>query len=196
MKKSGTKGTKAKIKAGAGAASASARRTLFVEAYIANGNNATQAAIASGLSPKTAGSTGQRMLKHAEVQQKLAERQTQLAEKFSLRTEDVIRNLSQALYFDPRKLYRADGSLKAITELDDDTAAALAGLEVVEMAGGAKITTEGGLQHVAMFTKKVKWLDKNVAREQAIKHLGLYERDNEQTKVTAHVVVVPAKDAS
>lgn len=196
MKKRAAKATTAKIKAGSDKASASARRTLFVEAYLSNGNNATQAAISSGLSPATAGSTGQRMLKHAEVQQKLAERQQQLAQKFSLRTEDVIRSLSQALYFDPRKLYRADGSLKPIHELDDDTAAGLAGLEVVEMAGGAKITTDGGIQHVAMYTKKVKWLDKNVAREQAIKHLGLYERDNEQSKSTAQVIVVPAKDAA
>lgn len=195
MKKSGSKSTKTKPKAGAGAVSASARRTLFVEAYIANGNNATQAAIACGLAPKSAYSAGQRMLKHVEVQQKLVERQTQLAEKFSLRTEDVIRSLSQALYFDPRKLYRADGSLKTVPELDDDTAAALAGLEVVEMAGGAKVTGKG-VQHVAMYTKKLKWLDKNAAREQAIKHLGLYERDNEQSKPTATVIVVPAKDES
>lgn len=43
------------------------RRLLFVEAYIANVYNATQAAIAAGLSEKSAYSQGHELLKHPEV---------------------------------------------------------------------------------------------------------------------------------
>ena len=154
-----------------------ARRHNFAAAYLANGGNATQAAISCGLSAKTAYSTGQRMLKNDEVATRIKEQQGQLSAKFDLRAEDVIRSLAQAIYFDPRKLYRADGSLKPVHELDDDTAMALSGFEVVEeFSGRGEQRTSTG------FTRKVKWLDKNVAREQAIKHLGLYERDNAQTQ--------------
>jgi hypothetical protein len=48
--------------------------------------------------------------------------------------------------------------LKAVGELDDDTAAALSSLEVEE----GDVTT-----------RKVKFFDKNAALEKAIKHLGL-----------------------
>lgn len=154
-----------------------ARRHNFAAAYLANGGNATQAAIACGLSAKTAYSTGQRMLKHDEVATRIKEQQSQLSAKFDLRAEDVIRSLAQAIHFDPRKLYRPDGSLKPVHELDDDTAIALSGFEVTEeFSGRGEQRTSTG------FTHKVKWLDKNVAREQAIKHLGLYERDNAQTQ--------------
>lgn len=154
-----------------------ARRQHFAEAYLANGGNATQAAIACGLSVKTAYSAGQRMLKHVEVATRIKEQQSQLSAKFALRAEDVIRSLGQAIHFDPRKLYRPDGSLKPVHELDDDTAMALSGFEVTEeFSGRGEQRTSTGL------TRKVKWLDKNVAREQAIKHLGLYERDNAQNQ--------------
>ena len=148
---------------------------LFVEAYISNGGNATQAGVACGFSPKTAYSTGQRMLKHAEVVLKLRERQAELAKKYELTTDSVIKSLAQAVHFDPRKMFRGDGTLKHPTELDDDTASALASFEVTEEFDGA------GSGRVQMgFTKKIKWLDKNTAREQAMKHLGLYQEDNKQ----------------
>lgn len=170
----------ARPKAGTSKEAAAQRKRLFVEAYIANGGNATEAAKAAGYSAKTAGQQGHALLKEPEVSAAVAAKQQKLAVKFELTTEAVLRNLAQAVFFDPRKLYREDGSLKPIQELDDDTAQALAGFEVVEMAGGAAIGGEEGIQHVPMYTKKVKWLDKNAAREQAMKHLGQYREDNDQ----------------
>jgi phage terminase small subunit len=109
--------------------------------------------------------------------------------------------MARALRFDPRKMFREDGSLKTLPELDADTADALAGFEVVEMAGGMKVSTKddgnGGtpaLQHVPMYTKKVKWLDKNTARDQAAKVHGLYEKDNEQAaKALMKFIYAPGK---
>ena len=164
-----------RVKPGTNDQGKSVRLQMFVDAYIANGANATQAAIAAGYSPKTAAQQGSRLLKDVQVMSMLSQRQAQLAQKFELTAENVLRSLSQAIHFDPRKLYAEDGSLKAITDLDDDTAAALAGLEVTEEFQG-----RGDDRESVGFTKKVKWLDKNTAREQAMKHLGLYEKDNGQ----------------
>lgn len=170
------------------------RASLFVEAYIANGGNATEAAIAVGYSPRSAGNQGGRMMKNDEVRAGIETRQSELRSQFKLTTENVLRNMAQALFFDPRKLYNEDGSLKRVIDLDEDTAMALAGLEVVEMEGGMAVGGEGGVQHVPMYTKKLKWLDKNAAREQANKHLGHYERDNEQlANAVARVFKIPAK---
>ena len=160
-----------RTKAGNTQKDAALRRKKFAEAYLANGANASQAALTAGYSPKTAGAAGSRMLKHVEVSTIIEQRRLELSQKYELTTESVIKSLSQAVHFDPRKLYRADGSLKHMLELDDDTAAAMASFEVSEDK------SEGV---VIGFTKKVKWLDKNTAREQAMKHLGLYLEDNKQ----------------
>jgi len=160
-----------KVKAGNTQEDAANRRKLFIEAYLTNGGNASQAAIAAGYSPHTAGVTGSRLLKHAEVLAQLQQRRLALLSKLELTTESVLKSLAQAVHFDPRKLYDASGELKPIHDLDEDTAMALSGFEVTEEKDRGKVVG---------FTKKVKWLDKNAAREQAMKHLGLYEQDNKQ----------------
>jgi len=168
--------------------SADQRAKLFAEAFLSNGENASQAALAAGFSPKSAASQGSRLLKHVKVQQLLQQRRTALLQKFELNTEAVLRSLQQAIFFDPRRLYRSDGSLKAITELDDDTAMALAGFEVTETTIGR------GKDAVPQTTRKVKWLDKNVARDQANRILGEYGKDNAQSKPQTRIIVVPSKD--
>lgn len=176
---------KPKVKAGTSKAAAAAKKASFVEAYIVNGGNATQAAVAAGYSEKTAYSQGPRLLKDVEVQAAIQARQAELADKHELTTDSVLRALSRIVHSDPRKFYRPDGSLKNVTELDDDAALSLAGVEVVEMAGGMQIDAESGPSHVPMYTKKVKFWDKNAAIEKAMKHLGMFEKDNEQQKTPA-----------
>jgi len=147
------------------------RRTLFVEAYIANGGNATQAAKSAGFSEKTANEQGCRLLTNVNVSSMIARRQQELADKYALTTDSVIRELGRIVHLDPRKFFKADGSLKAIVDMDDDCVAALASVEVDELrADGA----------VMGITQKIKFWDKNAAIEKAMKHLGLFEKDNKQ----------------
>lgn len=178
-------------KRGQSAGAVERRRKAFIEAYLSNGGNVTQAALAAGFAEKSAASQGSRLLKNAKVQQELDSRTADIAQKLELNTENVLRSLAQAVFFDPRKLYAENGDLKPITELDDDTAQALAGFDIYEEFGASNVSetlepqAHGGAlkrspRHLIGFTKKVKWLDKNAARDQAAKILGLYKRDNEQ----------------
>ena len=168
------------------------RRKLFVEAYLSNGGNATKAALAAGFSAGSAAKQGHRLSKNASVRAEIDRRNAEVIEKAQQATqltiERVLLSLAQALFFDPRKLYREDGSLKPIAELDDDTAQALAGFEVFE-----EFTGRGEDRALAGYTKKVKWLDKNTAREQALKHLGAFEKDNKQpVQAMADAIVATA----
>jgi hypothetical protein len=70
---------------------------------------------------------------------------------------------------------RAPGCMKDPREWDDATAAAVASIEIVEEFSGT-----GADRKLVGHTKKVKLWDKNAALEKALKHLGLYERDNTQ----------------
>lgn len=147
------------------------RALLFIEAYIANGNNGTKAAIAAGFSPNGADVQACRMLVKPRIAAAIAARQAELAAKFRLTTDDVLNELRRIVHVDPRKFFNADGSLKKITDMDDDCAAALASVETDE------ISVDGAAIGV---TRKVKFWDKNSAIEKAMKHLGLFEKDNKQ----------------
>lgn len=162
-------------KAGTSSQAAADRKKLFAEAYIANGGNASEAAKSAGYAEKSAGVTGCRLLKDAQVKAILDERQTVLANKYELTAEAIIKSIAQELYFDPANLFAEDGSVKAITAMDQDTRMALVSIETVQM----------GDPDAPAYIKKIKWAGKDKAREQAMKHLGMFEKDNGQKTVVA-----------
>jgi phage terminase small subunit len=180
-----------RVKAGTSKGEAAAKRVKFVEAYMANGGNGKEAAITAGYSPATADVKASQLLREVKVRDILVKRRDEIATKFKLTTERVLQEVARVSYSDVRRLFNPDGSLKKMHELDDDTAAALAGVDVVEMAGA-----DGVMAHIPMFTKKVKLWDKNQALEKAMKHLGLFEKDNEQATTERRFIYVPAKGPS
>jgi phage terminase small subunit len=162
---------------------ADANHKQFVEEYIANGRNGKQAykKFHPNVTDRTAEVTASRLLRKVEVSAYLDQREQELRVKYRLTTDDVIKSMSQSLHFDPRKLFDENGRLKKITELDDDTMAALAGLEVTEIIGGG----EDGKPTIC--TRKVKWLDKNTVREQVMKHLGMFAKNKDPTPQPGNV---------
>lgn len=85
--------------------------------------------------------------------------------------ERVFKEAARIALFDPRKMFDDDGKPLHISQLDDDTAAAIAGLEIV-----TKGNSEMGFGEVL----KVKIADKNAAIEKLFKFHGMYIRDNAQ----------------
>jgi phage terminase small subunit len=161
-------------KAGTSKRAAKLKRKMFAEEFVANGGNATRAAIAVGYAPNSAGVTGSRLLKDANVQTAVSEAEERALGKARLSTERVLQELERAIFADPRKLYDERGCLKPIHLLDDDIAAAIASIDVDETRGRGPKRTAAGV------TTKVRLHDKLVAIDRAMKHLGLFERDNRQ----------------
>lgn len=166
---------------------AKARRLRFVEAFLSNGENASQAALAAGFSPKTAGQQGSRLLKNVEVQQAINSRRTEVLDKFKLTTERTYQEIARLAYSDPRKFFNADGSIKPVHELDDDCAAVIAGIDLDEIKVDGVVIGQ---------TRKIKQWDKNAALEKAAKILGLFGKDNAQSQPLTRIVVMPAKDSA
>jgi phage terminase small subunit len=162
-------------KAGSGKDGAAHRRKLFLDAYLANGRNATQAAITAGFSKKTAGSQGYDLLKHPEIVAALETAVARIEAISGLSVERTLQEIARVAYQDPRKLYDGNGNLKPVHELDDDMAASVASVEVTEEFEGHG----QGRTHVG-YTKKIKLWDKNSALVTAARHLGLFEKDNAQ----------------
>jgi phage terminase small subunit len=148
----------------------SAGRARFVDEYLVD-LNATQAAIRAGYSPKTAVKQGSRLLTKADIQEAICAARESLATKFEITRERVLAEYAKLAFSDPRKFYRPDGTLKNIPELDADTAASLAGFEVVEQQS-AEIDGEGNVIPIPMFVKKVKWVDKKSALDSIARVMG------------------------
>lgn len=146
------------------------KQSRFVDEYLLD-LNATQAAIRAGYSQKTAGSQGFDLLKKPEIAAEIEKRRQIIAEKAGLSTERVLQEAMRLAFFDIRKLVDKDGNPLPLNKLDDDTAAAIQGLDVATV-GNAEI----GVGQVL----KYKIADKNSAIERLFKHLGLFEKDNKQ----------------
>lgn len=99
-----------------------------------------------------------------KVAQRINELRAETAKRNALVVDDILNEIRRVALSDPRKLFDENGQLKKITELDDDTAAAIASVEVNE------IGTEGV---VIGHTRKLKIWDKNAALANAARILGL-----------------------
>ena len=141
----------------------SAKQTRFVEEYLKD-LNASQAAIRAGYSKNGATVQGTRLLANASIRAFLSQKMDKRSEKTDITAERVLVELSRLAFLDIRKAYRKDGSLKAITEMDDDTVAAIAGFDVTESVSSGEVT--GVL-------KKIKLSDKSRALELIMRHLGM-----------------------
>ena len=139
----------------------------FVTEYLID-LNATQAAIRAGYSAKTAAAQASRLLTNVKVAEAIQAAMKAREQRTGITQDRVLQELARIAFFDPRKLLRDDGSPRPIQELDDDTAAALAGLDVLEEYEGS-----GEDRVFVGYTKKYKITDKNTALTNAMRHLGM-----------------------
>jgi len=154
------------------------KQAQFVAEYLID-LNATQAAVRAGYSNKTAAEQASRLLINVNVAEAIESAMKAREVRTEITQDRVLQELARIAFFDLRKLYREDGSLKAMHELDDDAAAVLSGVDVVETKGNAEIGGPAGLRHQAEFTKKVKIPDKVAALGLAMRHLGMLKDKTE-----------------
>lgn len=145
------------------------KELLFAAEYVANGSNGTKAAISAGYAEKSAHVTASRLLRKPKVAAEIERLQLKHSGKLGITTDRVLGEIAKLAFMDPRKFFNADGSPKDITELDDDTAASLAGMEVAEMFEGS-----GEARKFVGFVKKFKLADKGINLERLGRHLKLF----------------------
>jgi phage terminase small subunit len=154
------------------------KQDRFVAEYLANGLNATQAAVAAGYSEKTAQQQGSRLLLNGDVAAAVSGKTTLLMEKLEITADMVLQEIGKLAFFDPRKLFNADGSMKLISEIDDRSAASLAGFDVCELFEGT-----GDQKHAYGLLKKVKLVDKTRNLEMLGRYFKMFTGDKEDLDV-------------
>ena len=166
---------KRRVTQGTSKSAAAARYARFVEAYIANEGNATQAAKTAGYSAKTATSQGERLLRRDDVAALIEKRRAETLAiaraKTQLTADEIMDSLARDIRFDPARAFRK-GKLIPWDQMDEDTRRAIR-----------------GLSFDAKGRPSIKFPEQTSAREQGMKHFGLYEADNKQSQLLGGIQI-------
>lgn len=143
------------------------RAEIFAREYVLD-LNGSRAAIAAGYSEKGADVAASRMLANAKVKTLIAKLTEKKFNKLDISAERILQELARLAFVDIRNLFDESGALRAIHELDEDTARAIAGIDhekLFEHFG------KGQAKHVGT-TAKIKLADKT----RALQLLGQYRK--------------------
>ena len=142
--------------------------------------NGSESAIYAGFSPDTARQQAWQILQREDVQSFLQKIRLDYQQKTGITREKVLGEIAKLAFSDIRNYYTEDDKLKAICDLDDNEAAALSSLKTYE----EKIP---GTDVVIGLNKEIKLYNKLDGLEKLARHLGLYEKDNNQSAVSISV---------
>lgn len=146
------------------------KQELFCLEYLKD-LNATAAYKRAGYKAKSdnvAAVEAHKLLSNPNIAKKIQEAMSERAKDVKLDAKMVLDEILKLAKSDVRKLYREDGTLKLPHEWDDETAAAVAGVDVVETTIGDKESP------MLLTTKKVKMWDKKGSLELLGRHLKLF----------------------
>jgi len=144
-----------------------AKQEAFAVA-VAKGSNASDAYrtvySAGRMTAKSINEEASHLLANPKVASRIAQLREPAVKAARLEIDETLRQLACVLRSDARRLFRPDGSLIPVHELDDATAAAISSIELDDQGK----------------PKKIRLWNKTEAIDKAMKHLGLFERDNGQ----------------
>lgn len=135
----------------------------FVGEYLVD-FNATAALMRCGWSPHTANQNSVYFLRKPHVRAAIEKGIKRMEAHNVVSATRILEEVLRIATADPRRVMNDDGSMKQLQELDEDTARAVASLEVV--------TTPGRGEEPPTITHKLKFWDKGRATNTLLKSLG------------------------
>lgn len=170
------------------------KQEAFCQKYIELGN-ATEAYYAAydaqGSKPITANRKAKELLDNGKIAARVRELQAGHQKRHEVTVDRVVKEFARLAFLDIRKVFDENGNLRPIHELDDDTAAAIAGLEVeVRRVPGESDEDLEGQPHGGALKRqhgttarlhKIKLADKKGALDSIARHLGMF---TDKTEVT------------
>ena len=155
------------------------KQQRFVDEYLID-LNATQAYLRAGYKVKETSARVQasRLLADPNIARAIEAAKKKRSERTQITQDRVLQEIARIAFFDVRKLYRAaedGGGMLDPHELDDDAAAVLVGVDIVEETE----PKEGGGREVVGYVKKAKLADKVAALTLAARHLGMLKDKTE-----------------
>lgn len=123
------------------------------------------------------------LAKSDEILGRLKSMREKVEERSVITIEKTVKELAKIAFMKEADFYNDDGSVKKLSELTEDQKAALASYEFKQIKEGFGDDAE--YIDVPVFRSQ----DKLKALDMIMKHLGAYEKDNEQSKQKVEVVI-------
>lgn len=142
------------------------KQQMFVKEYMVD-SNATQAAIRAGYGSARAVETGYKLTHKNHIAAAIEAETAARANRLEITADRVLQELAKMAFCDTRAFFDDDGRLKPISEIDDNTAASLAGIETMHKVVGEE--SDG-----CIVLTKIKIADKGAALERLGRHLKLF----------------------
>jgi phage terminase small subunit len=124
---------------------------------------------------KTASDSASRLLAEPGVKAEVSRLQAAIAERAEVQAARVIREVARLALSDVRGILNEDGSLKPVSEWDDEAAACVASIETDEIWGTEGRGPDRTRVQVGV-TRKIRFWDKAKALDLLMDHLGLTQR--------------------
>ena len=128
-------------------------------------------------SDDVAAAASARLLRNVKLGVYIQECLEKAQERTEVTLDRVIKEYARIAFFDPRKMFDEDGNPVPLTEMDDDTAAVIAGLDILEIGSMTSI-------------KKYKLSNKLEALKALGEHLGLNRIIQEENKGPVNNVTI------
>lgn len=142
--------------------------------------NASESAIYAGFSVDTARQQGWQLLQREDVQEYLSKLKAEASEKTGVSKERWLKELAELGFSNIQDFIETNNTIKDISSIDRSKASSVSSIK--------KTVTEGdfGIKEVVEF----KLHDKLNALDKLGRHLGFFEKDNEQSKLNISMPII------
>lgn len=151
------------------------KKIIFAQKFVELGN-ASEAYRHSystkNMKAKTVTENASRLMSDSNVLAMIEELQKEAQKRTEVTIDKLVHEASHSAFFDPRKMFNELGQLKDIGDLDESTARAIS-----EITVRIERSEEGELPAQVV---KIKANDKLGAIDKLLRHLGGYDKDNQQ----------------
>jgi len=153
-----------------------ANQKIFADEWLIdrNGTRACRVAYPSIKSDEVAVAAASRLLRNVKVAVYIDKRLESMANKSEITAERVLLEYKRLAFLDPGTMLEKDGTMLDMTDMPEDARRCIGGIEVYTEIG------EDGVSVGSV--KKVKLISKTAALNDLAKHLGLFEKDNNQRR--------------
>ena len=148
------------------------KQKIFADEYLIdlNATRAYKMAYPNVTKEETAAAAGARLLRNVKVEEYIQERMKDREKRTEITQDMVLKELAKVGFFDIRRLFDDSGKPLDITGLDNETAACIVVLEVMDIYEGT-----GDDKEFVGYIKKYKLSDKLKALEMIGRHLGMFK---------------------
>lgn len=162
------------------------KQESFCQQYIETGNASEayrQSYDVSSMKPESVNRAAKELIDNPKITSRIAKLEDDRLKRHQVTVDRVVAEFARLAFLDIRKAFDVEGNLKPIHELDDDTAAAISGIEVeVRRVAGESDEEQEGQPHGGSLRRqhgtvarlhKIKLTDKKGALDSLSKYLGI-----------------------